>query len=490
MSGHLMQEETAGANHAALKGREKTVLVLLCASQFMIVLDGTIMNVAIASIQQSLGLSQQGLQWVINAYALAFGGFLLFGGRAADLLGRRRVLIAGMTVFSFASLIGGLANEGGVLIAARALQGLGGALASPASMSLVAELFAAGPKRDRAFGAMGAVAAVGAASGVLLGGLLTGLLGWQWVLLVNVPIGAVVVAAAFRLLPHSRSEPQMAALNLPSAATVTLALVTVVYAVVGTSTSGWLSVRTLLLFAASAALLVLFMLMEKRSAHPLLPLAMLRSRRLLAAVATAFVHATGPIATLYFLSLHFQQQLGYSPLQTGLAFLPLALAAAIGAALASRLVGRFGTLAVMLAGLAVMAIGLALLAPLPAPASYLTQLLPGIVIVGVGITLAGVPMTIAAVSAVRAQDSGLSSGLLNTSQQIGAALALALLVALSATAPNAERFVQPLTSARIAFVAACAILIAGAALAWLIAPKRNGPARPDSTTVAHSSEQT
>jgi MFS family permease len=336
-------------------------------------------------------------------------------------------------------------------------------------MSLVAGLFSVGRKRDGAFGAMGAVSAMGAASGVLLGGVLTSLLGWQWVLLVNLPIGAGVVALAIRIIPRDGRSTNVNALDLPGAATVTAALVLAVYGVAQTASHGWLSLRTLLIFAAATSLVALFLVIEQRAAHPLLALGTLHARALLAPIATSLVHATGPLATLYFLSLYFQQHLGYSPMQTGLAFLPLSVAAAVGASVASRWVGRFGTLPPMLVGLFMMALGLFLLSPLPSDASYPLQLLPGIVMVGFGVTVAGVPMTLAAVAALRPEESGLASGLLNTCQQMGAALALAVLVAVEVGTRSAGGHV--LSGARNALRAGSGVLLAGAALAWLVAPR-------------------
>jgi EmrB/QacA subfamily drug resistance transporter len=454
---------------AAFSRRDRTVLSLLCTVQFMIVLDGTIMNVAIPSIQHALTMTPQTLQWVINAYTVAFGGLLLLGGRAADLLGRRRVLIIGVMLFSLASLLGGLAQSGAVLIVARALQGLGAALAAPASMSFVAALFAAGVQRHRAFGAMGAIAALGAACGVLLGGVLTGYLGWQWVLLVNVPIGLAVMLCAARLLPQSIVDTQNARLDVLGALTVTGATVTAVFAVVGTTARSWSSLPTLSLLALSGALLAVFVAIERRAPQPLMPLALLRNRLLSAALVTALVHAAGPMATLYFLSLHLQQQLGYSALQTGFAFLPLAVAAGLGAAAASRLLGRWTPVPVMLFGLVVMAAGLASFVRLPIDAGYAVDVLPGVVVVGLGITLVGVPMTVASVSAMRSSDSGLASGLLNTSQQIGATLVLALLVAVASRAPQGDTF----ASARWVFAVASTVSIGGAlvvALCWFARP--------------------
>jgi EmrB/QacA subfamily drug resistance transporter len=452
--------------------QEKIILALLCTTQFMIVLDGIIMNVAIAKIQESLGLSPLALQWVINAYVLAFGGFLLLGGRAADLLGRRRVLAAGIGLFTLASLIGGLSQDGVVLIIARAFQGLGGALASPASMSFVADLFPEGRKRDRAFGAMGAIAAAGAASGVLLGGLLTGMFGWASVLLINVPIGLGLVIAVCLILPNAKKPRTHQGLDLAGALTITGALLMLVYTIVNAPEAGWISIQTVGLLLISICFLGIFIWIERRAPHPLVQFSMLRNRRLLSAMATALVHATGPMSTMYFLSLHLQQNLDYSPLQTGFAFLPMSVMAAVGAVLASRMVGRFDTANIMVGGLVTMAVGLALLSPLPAAASYALNLLPGIMLVGIGITLTAVPMTITTMSSVNAQDTGLSSGLLNTSQQMGAALILALLVAIaSANASPLSISTSALGDTRLVFMVASVALIAGALIVWLIAPR-------------------
>jgi EmrB/QacA subfamily drug resistance transporter len=454
--------------------REKLVLALLCTTQFMIVLDGVIMNVAIASIQEALGLSPQALQWVINAYTLAFGGFLLLGGRAADLLGKRRVLMVGIGLFTLASLIGGLAYDGTVLIIARAFQGLGAALASPASMSLVAEMFEQGKARDRAFGAMGAIAAAGAASGVLLGGLLTGLFGWESVLLINVPIGLAVMVAAYRLLPNKLSNNNQPTLDLAGATAVTSALVVTVYAIVSAPAVGWGSAQTIGLIGLSLALVGVFVWIELRTLHPLVQFTALQNRRLLSALTTGLVHAAGPMTVMYFLSLYLQQHMGYSPLQTGLAFLPLSVMAAVGALVSGKLVGRVGTLSAMLAGLLTMAAGLVTLAMMPNEVNFVLHLLPGIMLVGLGITLAAVPMTITAMSAVSAQDTGLASGLLNTSQQIGAALNLALLVAVvSASTSLHETTVGAASTTRWVLAAASAVLVTGTLLAWCVAPSNS-----------------
>jgi EmrB/QacA subfamily drug resistance transporter len=460
------------ADNNTMNRREKITLALLCMTQFMLVLDGIIMNVAIAKIQESLGLNPLTLQWVINAYVLAFGGFLLLGGRAADLLGKRNMLVAGIGLFTLASLIGGLSQNGTVLIIARALQGLGGAFASPASMALVAELFSEGGKRDRAFGAMGAIAAAGAASGVLLGGLLTSMFGWASVLLINVPIGVSLIIAAWFTLPTSQKPCEKQTLDLAGSLSITSALVMLVYAIVSAPIIGWFSLQTFGLFFASLCLCGGFIRIERRTQYPLVRFSILRNRRFIASLVTALAHATGPMTMMYFLSLHLQQNLNYSPLQTGLAFLPMSVMAATGAVLASRTVGRFGTVPLMIAGLATMAAGLGFIAPLPAEANYALNLLPGIMIVGIGITLTAVPMTITAMSSVSAHDTGLSSGLLNTSQQIGAAMILAILVAItSAVVSPSSMPTNNVNDTRLVFVVASVLLIVAAITVWLIAPR-------------------
>jgi EmrB/QacA subfamily drug resistance transporter len=434
----------------------RAALVLLCAVQFMIVLDGTIINVALAEIRSGLSITQLELQWVVNAYVLAYGGFLLLGGRAADIFGHRRVFRVGVVLFAIASLAGGLAPNGTSLIAARALQGGGGAMATPAALSLVASLFPGGPERARAFGTLGAIAAAGAASGVLLGGVLTGFLGWRWVLLVNVPIGlGVAILAPYRLpaIPPLTHRPS---LDVAGAASVTVALVLLVLGIVGGSTYGWLSARTVGLVGTAVALLVLFVVIESRSAAPLVNLRIFANMPLVRANCVGLAHASGPITVMYFLSQHLQRSLGYSPLQTGIAFLPMAIVAGVGAALASRLMRRHRPERIMSGGLLLMATGLAFLAPLSADGGYILTILPGILMVGAGITLAAVPMTIAAVSSVSPEETGVASGLLNTSQQVGAAVTLAILVAMTGTAPDAS--FQP------AFIGGFAVLVIGAAL--------------------------
>lgn len=447
----------------------RLALIIICATQFMIVLDGTIMSVALAQINRGLGLGGTALPWVINAYTLAFGGFLLLGGRAADLFGQRRMLIAGVALFTAASLAGGLAPNGGLLIASRAVQGLGGALAAPATLSLIASMFAAGAARDQAVGVLGAIASAGAVSGVLLGGILTDFLGWRWVLLVNVPVGLLVIVLARRHLPGDAPAASWRALDLPGAATVTLGLVLLVYAVVGAGKTGLASGSFLLPLMCGFGLLAAFLVVETRVSSPLIHLSALKNRQLLAPLAIAFVHGSGPVTAFYFLALHLQRTLGYTPLETGLAFLPLAVCAAIGATLGSRLVTRLSPQPIMVAGVLTMILGLALLIPLGPDGTYVGAILPGLVAIGLGLALAAVPMTIAAVSSVPSEDSGFASGLLNTSQQIGTALALAVMVAvLTGRAGGTDR---------PAFLIGIAFLTVGTIASLILARRRGQPRR-------------
>ncbi|OKH54398.1 MFS transporter [Scytonema sp. HK-05] len=460
------------------------VLILLCTAQFMVVLDAAIVNVALSDIQRNLVLSQQNLQWVVNAYTLAFGSFLLLGGRAADLLGRWRVFVMGLVLFSLASLVGGLAPSGGVLIIARGVQGFGAALVSPAALSILTTIFTEGSERNRALGIWGATAASGAASGVLLGGLLTNYLGWQWVLFVKVPIGLAVAGLSFKLLRQSRNvcgaadASNLKNFDLAGAVTITAGLVLLVYAVVGAAEFGWGSLRTLSLLVLAFLLIVGFVLIELRSQSPLVKFSIFRLRSLTGANLVALLHGTGPLSTLFFISLYLQQVLGFSALETGLAFLPFALMAAITSIIASPLVNRFGLKAMVVTGMLLMAVGLLLFARVPINGTFLRDVLPGSLLVGVGITLAGVPMTIAAVKGVEAEDSGLASGLINTSQQIGAAIMLALLVTLSSSRTetviaahgNSPQLLSiALTEGfKFAFHIGAALLAAGALVALLL----------------------
>ncbi len=411
-------------------------LALLCASQFMVVLDFSIVNVALPSMQQNLGFSQQNLQWIVSAYALTFGGFLLLGGRAADLLGRRRVFMAGLGLFVLASLVGGLAQFQWVLISARAFQGLGAAIVSPAALSILTTTFQSGSERNRALSIWGAVAAGGFAAGVLLGGILTDWLNWRWVMFVNVPIGIAAIAFAPVLLSESQ-ERTVTKIDLAGAASVTAGLVLLVYALVQAPEVGWVSASTILPFGGAIALLALFVFVEARSPAPLVPLGIFRNSTLTGANLVGALLNAAVGSMVFILTLYMQQVLGYSALQTGLAFLPHAIAAMLAAPLADRLVNRVGVKLTLVIGMVAAMVGLLLLTGISVQGGFVRDLLPGTVIVGFGIVTGLVTVTIAATAGVSDSDQGLASGLLNTFQQIGAAVGLAILVAVSTARTNA-----------------------------------------------------
>jgi EmrB/QacA subfamily drug resistance transporter len=411
--------------------RRWLALALLCAAQFMVVLDFSIVNVALPAIQQDLGFSQQNLQWIVSAYALTFGGFLLLGGRAADLFGRRRVFMAGLGLFVLASLVGGLAQLQWVLVAARAFQGLGAAIVSPAALSILTTTFGEGAERNRALSIWGAVAAGGFAAGVLLGGILTDWLNWRWVMFVNLPIGLAAVGFSPFTLSESREANTTQQIDLAGAAAVTAGLVLLVYALVQAPEVGWVSAATLLPFGGAIALLSLFVWIESRSPAPLVPLGIFRDRTLSGANLVGALLSAAVASMVFILTLFMQQVLGYSALQTGLAFLPHALAAMIAAPITSQLMSRLSVKLTLIIGMVAAMVGLLLLTGISVQSSFVRDLLPGTVIVGLGIVTGIVSVTIAATSGVSDRDQGLASGLLNTSQQIGAAIGLAILVAVA-----------------------------------------------------------
>src|SRR5436190_6744794 len=408
------------------------VLVIVCLAQFMVILDATIVNIALPSIQHGLSFSDADLQWVINAYTLVFGGFLLLGGRAADLLGRKRLFVAGVALFSLASLLNGLAQSSSMLIAGRALQGLGGALVSPAALSILMTSFPGNEERTKALGVWSAIVAGGAAAGLLLGGVLTDLLSWEWIFFVNVPVGAVAVAAALRFVPESRDETAHRSFDVAGATTVTSGLVVLVYGIVKAQEYGWGSTRTLGTLALSALLLTAFVAIERRSAAPLVRLSMFRKRALTAANVAMMLVASGMFSMFFFASLYVQEVLGYSPLKAGLAFLPVTLGMMAGAAVAQGAIRRFGPRGVGVVGVSLAALGMLWLTGLPVHGSYVSDLLVGLLPMSVGMGLTFVPVTLLATAGVAPSDSGLASGLINTSQQVGGALGLAILSTLSA----------------------------------------------------------
>ena len=417
-------------------------LALLAVAQFVVVLDASIVNVALPSIGADLDFSQENLAWVVNAYVLTFGGFLLLGGRMADLLGRRRVFVGGLLLFAAASLAGGLAQTEGQLIAARAVQGLGAAILSPAALSIVTTIFSEGADRNRALGVWGAVAGSGGAAGVLLGGVLTDALGWEWVLFVNVPIGVGAAALATRLIPESRSQETARAFDVAGAVSVTAGLSVLVYALADATDAGWGSTQTVGLLALSGALLAAFVAIELRSSHPLVPFGFFRQRTVTGSNVVGLLVGASLFSMFFFISLYMQQVLGYGPLKAGVAYLPLAVTIMISAGIASQLTTRVGFKPVLAVGLVFIAAGLLWFAQVSPDGTYLADILGPSLLAAVGLGLSFVPVTIGAVSGVSVRESGLASGLINTAQQVGGALGLAVL----ATVAN-SRTADVMTSA-------------------------------------------
>src|SRR5437899_4675387 len=408
------------------------VLVIVCLAQFMVILDATIVNVALPSIQRGLHFSGADLQWVINAYTLIFGGFLLLGGRAADLFGRRRLFIIGVILFSGASLLNGLATSSTMLIVGRGLQGLGGALVSPAALSIITTTFAEGPDRTKALGVWSAIAAGGAAVGLLLGGILADALSWQWNFFVNVPVGIAALALALRYVPESHAENRPDSVDIAGAATVTGGLVTLVYAIVKAQEFGWTSGRTLGLAAVAVALLSAFVWIESRSKAPLIRLSIFRNRSLTGANVTMLMVVSGMFAMFFFATLYVQEILGYSPLKAGLAFLPVTAGIIVGAGIAQRGIRTIGPRLQAVIGISLAAAGLFLLSGLPWDGSYVANLLPGLSLIALGMGMTFVPITLMATTGIGGDDAGLASGLLNTAQQVGGALGLAVLSTVAA----------------------------------------------------------
>ena len=407
--------------------RRWIALALLCVAQFVVVLDASIVNVALPSIGDALLFSQDNLSWVVNAYVLTFGGFLLLGGRLADLLGRRRVFIGGLILFAIASLAGGFAESEGAIIAARAVQGLGAALLSPAALSIVTTTFRDGSERNKALGVWGAVAGSGGAAGVLLGGILTEYLGWEWVLWVNVPIGIVAALLAPRLIQESRASSETRTFDVAGAISVTAGLSVLVYALVEAPDAGWGSGQTIGLLALALGLLAVFVAVELRSANPLVPFSIFRMRTLTGANVVGILTGASLFSMFFFISLYMQEVLGFSAIKTGLSYLPLAVSIIIAAGVASQLVTRVGFKPVLATGMGLISLGLLWFSQISADGSFLGDVLGPSLLAAVGLGFAFVPQTIAAVSGVADREAGLASGLINTSQQVGGALGLAVL---------------------------------------------------------------
>jgi EmrB/QacA subfamily drug resistance transporter len=403
-------------------------LTVVCAGSLMNVLDTTIVGVALPAIRHDLGFSQASLAWVVNAYMLAFGGFLLLGGRLGDLFGHRRLFAAGIGVFTVASLACGLATGPGMLLAARAVQGVAGAIASAVALSLVVSLFPEPGERAKAMGVFGLVSAGGGSIGVLLGGVLTGLLSWHWIFLVNVPIGIAVLAAALRVLPAAPASAGRGRLDVPGAVLVTGAVVLATYAIAGASQAGWGSARTGGTLVGAVVLLAAFAAVESRAATPLVPLRLLRQRSLMTAAVVGMLWTAAMFACFFLTTLYLQLVLGYSPLETGLAFLPMnVIMGVLSAGVSARLVARFGTKPPLVTGLLLVAAGLALLGQAPVGGHFLTDVLPGGILLGTGAGIALSPLLVAATSDLPPSEAGLASGIANTSFMLGGALGLAVL---------------------------------------------------------------
>jgi len=459
------------------------VLVIACLAQFMVVLDTTVVNVALPSIQRGLHFSAANLQWVVNGYTLVFGGFLMLGGRAADLLGRRRLFMAGIALFTVASLFNGLAQSSTMLIVGRGIQGLGGALVSPAALSIIMTTFRDTGERTRALGVWSGIAAGGAAVGLLMGGILTDLVSWRWIFFVNVPVGAAALMLALRYVPESRADLAHRTFDVAGASTVTGGLIALVYAIVKAQAWGWASTRTVALLAAGVGLLVAFLVLESRSHAPLVRLSIFRIRTLATANTVMLLVASAMFGMFFFASLYIQEILGYSPLRAGFAFLPVTFGIIIGAALAQQLIPRAGVRNVAVGGIVLAGIGLAILTGVPVHGRYVANLLSGLMPMSIGMGLTFVPITLLGTSGVGPDDAGTASGLFNTAQQVGGSFGLAILSTLAAdhtssllqSGPGgmAAQLAARVSGYHVAFTVAAVMMVAGAALLAALLRRRH-----------------
>jgi EmrB/QacA subfamily drug resistance transporter len=442
----------------------------VCIAQFMVILDATIVNVALPSIQHGLHFTASSLQWIVNSYALVFGGFLLLGGRASDLLGRQRLFVAGLAVFTVASLINGIATSSGMLVGGRALQGLGAALVSPAALSIVTTTFAEGAERTKALGIWSAIAAGGGAVGLVLGGLLTETLSWRWVFFINLPIGIAAALLSLRYVANSRAENRPDTADVAGAVTVTSGLLVLVYAIVKAQDYGWTSAKTLGLGALAAVLLGSFVVIELRSKAPLIRLGIFRLRSLTASNVAMLLVASGLFSMFYFAGIYLQEVLNYGPLKAGLAFLPFTLGIIVGAVASQQLIQRIGIRAVVFIGLALGSAGLLYFTQLSTTSTYLADVFPAIAVMSIGMGMTFVPLTLLATTKVDADDAGLASGLFNTSQQIGGALGLAVLSTLATSRTShliGSGVAQPTAVTNgfhVAFAVGAGLLLAGIAV--------------------------
>jgi EmrB/QacA subfamily drug resistance transporter len=457
------------------------VLAVTVAAQFMVIVDVAVVNVALPAIEHDLHFSQESLQWVITAYAILFGGMLLLGGRLADLLGRRRLFMAGVAVFTLGSLLSGLAWSEGSLIVARALQGLGGALLAPAALSIVVTTFREGRDRNIALGVWGAASGAGGAVGVLLGGVLTSYLSWPWIFFVNLPVGVAVLAVSPRLLQESRAALTHRHFDVSGATSITAGLMVLVYAITRASQHGWTNAVTVGLLATAVALIAAFVAIEARSPAPLLPLRIFRLRTLSAANAIMLVIGTTAFAQFFLITLYLQQVLRYSAIETGVAFITITVAIVAASGPGQALTTRLGARPVLSAGLLLTAAGGALYARMPADGHYFWDVFPGLLVSGIGLAFSFVSVTIAGLSGVQSADAGVASGLINTSRQIGGAIGLAAVTTIIATATShfAQSHAVPASSSpalahgfQVAFYALIGLSLAGAALAAVFVESR------------------
>ncbi len=475
MRKHVRTHERPQLNIAPDSERKRwLVLAVTVAAQFMVILDVSVVNVALPSIKHDLDFSQEGLQWVITAYSILFGGMLLLGGRLADLLGRRRLFMSGVAVFTLGSLLSGVAWSEGALIVTRALQGLGGALLAPAALSIVVTTFHEGHDRNVALGVWGAVSGVGGAVGVLLGGVLTSYLSWSWIFFVNLPVGVAILAFSPWLLPESRAALAHRHFDVLGATSITAGLMVLVYAITRASQHGWGNGVTVGLFATAAMLIVAFVAIEARSPAPLLPLRIFRLRTLSAANATMLTVGAAAFGQLFLMTLYLQEVLRYSALKTGVAFITITVTLIAVTNLAQKLTTRLGARPVLSAGLLLTAAGGALYARMPADGHYLWNVFLGLLLSGVGLALTFVPVMIASLTGVQPADAGVASGLINTSRQIGGSIGLAAVTAIAATATShyAQSHAVPAFSPpalthgfQVAFYALIGVALVGAAIA-------------------------
>ncbi|MEU3049922.1 MFS transporter [Streptomyces sp. NPDC006984] len=454
--------------------RTWAVVLAACAGQFLVVLDVSVVNVALPSMRTDLSMSAAGLQWVLNAYSIAFAGFMLLGGRAADVFGRKRMFLLGLGLFTAASLAGGVAQEGWQLLLARAVQGLGAAVLAPATLTLITAAVPAGPARSRAIATWSAVGAAGGAAGGLVGGVLTDLLSWRWVLLVNVPVGVVVLAAAAVWLKESRVEG-VRRLDLPGAVLATGGLAAVAYGIVQTEQSGWADPGTLLPFLGGLALLAVFVLVESRTRSPLMPLKLFRSRAVSAANTAILVIGSSTFAMWFFMTVYAQNVRGYTPTEAGLALIPSSLSVVVGSKAAPRLMARLGAGNVAVLGALIAATGFGWQSTMGTGGSYLTSIaLPGVLMMA-GAGLAMTPLATLATSGAAPEDAGLVSGLVNTSRTMGGALGLAVLSTVAASRIGADASPESLTAGyALAFRTGTGVLLAAALLMLLWLPRGRG----------------